>query len=111
CASRPRLPCRMTRAARPRRAPALLAGALLLAALAPAACGGRDAAEDAPAPPSTGIPVAPPNARGAPLDLAPPAASAPLPQPLRHAPYPPVAPEMPEDPAPAEGAPESGVQL
>ncbi|AUX22904.1 uncharacterized protein SOCEGT47_034200 [Sorangium cellulosum] len=102
----------MTRAARPRRAPALLAGALL-AALAPAACGGGDVAEDAPAPPSTGIPVAPPNARGAPLELAPPAASAPapLPQPFRHAPYPPVAPETPEDPAPAEGAAESGVQL
>ncbi|WP_437682961.1 hypothetical protein [Sorangium sp. So ce131] len=102
-APRPRPPCRGPRAA-------------LLAALALAACGGREVVEDAPAPPSTGIPLAAPNARGAPLDVAP-AATTVLPPPLQGPPefqLPPDpfgAPEMPQDPVPAGSAGGPGVQL
>ncbi|WP_437492877.1 hypothetical protein WME75_19125 [Sorangium sp. So ce1014] len=114
-APRSRPACRTPRAAPARRRAALFAGALL-AALAPAACGGADAAEDAPAPPSTGIPLAAPNARGAPLEAAPPAPSIPSspfadPEGLQIPPDPFRVPEIPPDPAPSGNAGGSGVEL
>ncbi|WP_434048098.1 MULTISPECIES: hypothetical protein [Sorangium] len=108
CRSRP--VCRA-----PRAATALVAGAIL-AALAPAACGGLDAAEDAPAPPSTGIPRAAPNARGAPLETAPTAPSIPSapfgdPERLQFPPDPFGPPDLPPAPDPSGSAAGSGVQL
>ncbi|XXT24548.1 hypothetical protein WME94_23740 [Sorangium sp. So ce429] len=107
------LACRSRPAWRAPRAAVLLAGALL------AACGGADAGEDAPAPPSTGIPLAAPNARGAPLESAPPAPPAPSippspyvgPEGLQIPPDPFGPPEIPPHPAPAGGSGGSGVQL
>ncbi|WP_437664186.1 hypothetical protein [Sorangium sp. So ce1182] len=104
------LACRSRPAWRAPRAALLLAGALL------AACGGEDAGEDAPAPPSTGIPLAAPNARGAPLEVAPPAPSIPPspyvgPEELQIPPDPFGPPEIPPHPAPAGGSGGSGVHL
>ncbi|WP_437971662.1 hypothetical protein WMF04_21185 [Sorangium sp. So ce260] len=116
-ARRSRPACRAPRAAPRRGSAALLAGALV-AALAPAACGGADAAEDAPAPPSTGIPLAAPGARGAPLEAAPPAPSIPSspfgdPEGLQIPPDTFGVPGMPPTPAPSGNAEPggSGVEL
>ncbi|WP_437737880.1 hypothetical protein [Sorangium sp. So ce1335] len=111
CRSRPA--CRASRGAPGPRATALVAGALL-AALAPTACGGPDAAEDAPAPPSTGIPLAAPNARGAPLESPPPSIpSSPFgdPERLQIPPDPFGPPDLPQPPDPAGSAAGSEVQL
>ncbi|MGK3993966.1 hypothetical protein [Sorangium sp. So ce1024] len=114
CRSRP--VCRASRAAAAPTARAVAVRAALLAALAPAACGGLDAAEDAPAPPSTGIPLAAPNARGAPLEAAPMVPSMPSspfddPERLQVPPDPFAPPDLPPPPEPSEGAAGSGVQL
>ncbi|WP_437282579.1 hypothetical protein WME90_18965 [Sorangium sp. So ce375] len=105
---------RALRAARPRRGAALLAG-VLLAVIAPA-CGGSDAGEDAPTPASTGIPLAAPGARGAPLDTAPPAPSVPSspfadPEGLQVPPDPFGPPEIPPYHAPPGNTEGSGVEL